>query len=162
MVYEHYTGECWHRFIGDGIMKYMQGSYTHICNKCGNDSLHSGSCTMFDVNPPLATSLDAWAQHIWPALSYAQMHPYFRWLLEIVIAGNHMKDGVPLAAEHYLFAATPIHHLEAALRAAEVDEWPCGSNKNGGVDCPPILRCKLYPCTNGKRSLYSLLMEEVG
>jgi hypothetical protein len=107
VVYEEITGECWHK-----NKKGHRFAAFH-CGKCKTDYTEAD-------NPKLATSLDAW-RPIWEAMDYKLLHPYFNYLLEISIADMH-KRGIPVPAQHYLFFATPLHHLEAALRMLGHDE----------------------------------------
>jgi hypothetical protein len=113
LVYEAVTEKCWHKFIELGIMKYMQGSYTNICNKCGEDDLHDNNASMVHINPPLATSLDAWREHIWPVMKsrYQLSHKHTLHLRE--------KHG-----KLWGIRSTALDHLEAALRALNLyDTW---------------------------------------
>jgi hypothetical protein len=115
MVYEHFTGKCWHII---GLLLCIE------CNKTVWDGIKK--------NPPLATSLDAWAEHIWPVMpnDYDFQEIYFSSLCD---QRGHVfpyyEDGTNSIDEFgmMLLSCKPLHHLEAALRAANLyDEWKKG------------------------------------
>lgn len=104
MVYEHITRKCWHIVIGE-----RGGVGGHVVCSCGdvrNDIAH------FSQNPPLATSLNAWTEHIWSVMDAVQRANHSMML-------NKIKTG-----SLYVWDSKPIHHLEAALRACELyEQW---------------------------------------
>jgi hypothetical protein len=65
----------------------------------------------------LATSLDAWAEHIWPVMDRVAMKKHDNLLWRV--STNYGMV--------YPWKAEPLHHLEAALKAAGLwDEWKEG------------------------------------
>jgi hypothetical protein len=113
MVYEHFTGvhECIYEYRG------MRGAFSQWeCVACGNKTSASHNLAEKPFNPPLATPLDAWAEHIWPVMGVFPARSYNR----------HLED---ITGEEEIFSweARPLHHLEAALKAANLyDEWKKG------------------------------------
>ena len=89
---------------GDDFNGVLEG--VHYC--C-NNGLNCES-----LNPPLATSLDAWRE-IWDAMSDEQWVEY-----EGNICAAISMD-VPESPIRHIVQATPLHHLEAALRSLTVD-----------------------------------------
>jgi hypothetical protein len=109
LVYERITGKCRH------IWQFTQGRSpieysTWRCNKCKKTEIASGLPVPKDVLPPLATSLDAWAEHIWPVMDEEQKRIYTK-----IITLDVLRD-------KWLWECTSIHHLEAALRMLGEDE----------------------------------------
>jgi hypothetical protein len=103
LVYEAITGKCWHEFGPDESQGWPnKGDWEHTCKKC-NAKIGS-SYPSARWNPPLATSLDAWAEHIWPVMTEYQDREWWQYLDEVV------SSDIPI------WKATPLHHLEAALR----------------------------------------------
>lgn len=114
IVYEAITGKCWHRWTNPDT-EAPEGLIIAKCSKCshitGGNSYAQLALAM--MGPSLATSLDAWAKHIWPVMTDAQKAMYGYMLCEIIGDDD---------AQTYL--ATPLHHLETALRMlGKYDEW---------------------------------------
>jgi hypothetical protein len=107
VVYERITGKCWHDF---------PDKWT-ICSKCSTPAYpYKGDDkpTLLEwvhvTNPPLATSLDAWAKHIWPVMPDEQWDNY-----EVQVEIIHLRYWKK--TQKHLRFLRPIMHLEAALRA---------------------------------------------
>jgi hypothetical protein len=148
LVYEAVTGKCWHR---KGTVIYREREL-EICEKCKHlirnmsrdggrhgpwydyvislkrNNYRAGSWKVIDrlPNPPLATSLDAWAEHIWPVMDDEIKVSYISTLG--IITSPCWPDCPNGIACNYVDwnqqVATPLHHLEAALRALNLyDTW---------------------------------------
>lgn len=124
--------------------------------------------------PPPATSLDAW-RLIWQGMDYSAKKKY---LMGLAVAQNPLLDVTEEWFEskvitgallfNFTFEAEPHHHLEAALRAAEVE---CDHNNTeceefeDMTDCPSYCHeeCieKWCTCTNGRITLYDKWKREV-
>ena len=192
LVYEALTGECWHKYnrSWDGDQWFI--SPNELCSKCGTRYYvwKGKNPTVLDRrnhNPDLVNSLDAW-RLLWERMEYRN---YIEKLMDI-LGGEFIYHDTSFARYNVvlvwsqffaLATAQPIHHLEAALRAIEV-ECPlckgtkkvtcadiCGLDDNekcGGSagDCPEF-ECSLpeFPtdctCNNGKITLYEKLEGEV-
>lgn len=97
MVYEKLTGKCWHKH--DEVNRYA-----HNCLKCGE-------YTTAIINVPLATSLDAWAEHIWPVMNKMQQIELDREVETLLI-------------QMYITDLKPIYILKAALRVLGLyEQW---------------------------------------
>lgn len=110
-----------------------------FCDKCGERA----------INPDLANSLDAW-RPLWERMDARQRANHSIML-------HRIKTG-----SMYVWDSKPIHHLEAALRAIEVECEMCGGRGYGTADCCTIpdratradcLKCKdCAPCIDCKSS----------
>jgi len=112
IVYEHFTGECWHRWRG------VPGDDSRFCPKC-KKWLFCGinpATEKLGLKPPLATSLDAWAEHIWPVMDNKQKALHWFHLREAISPG---KDRARV--EDMIFV-DPLLHIEAALMVIDTDE----------------------------------------
>lgn len=98
-VYEAITGKCWHKQDRDNILR---------CHKCGMCPVPYG---LSYRNPDLATSLDAWREHIWPVMNINMKMDYY-----ILFKDVGHRERI------FLWELTPMHHLEAALRMLGEDE----------------------------------------
>jgi hypothetical protein len=98
-VYEAITGKCAH----------LNHSIIH------GRSIFCKPCDKFVDNvylPPLFDSIDAWMKYIFPCMNNQQKNAH-RHCLHSVMRNKH---GV------WEYLATPLHHLEAALRMLGEDE----------------------------------------
>lgn len=106
MIYEYFTGKCWH-------CKFEEGERSKglvWCTKCG---LNLGS--EFGINPPLAISLDAWAEHIWPVMNDAQRTKHHLKLKQVICNAGQDK---------FRYEASALLHLETALEATGLyEQW---------------------------------------
>lgn len=128
IVYEAITGKCWHVLECEGkknnyvlVWVKRKKDYDYICSKCKK------LLSDFPNNPPLSTSLDAWAEHIWPVMTDEQWEIYIDIICQLSGSSyDSINDGT-ISIEEYtqMFLLSPIkHHLEAALRALNLyDEW---------------------------------------
>lgn len=116
MVYEKLTGKYWHiehhgqLYDSDGRWEGVVWACT--CGKVGYWIINEYPFDHYKcINPPLATSLDAW-RPIWEGMSDEQLFEYGELLME---ASNYCL---------YDWMCEPIHHLEAALRASGLyEQW---------------------------------------
>lgn len=138
IVYEVITGKCWHGWTPQAKFPY----WTCVCISCGinyigtvNDTWPVEPPRCASDNPDLINSLDAWPK-IWDCMTREQL-----WEHSLLLAQSKMPtcDNIPddalvtfnmgdcdesddktLCIEvrfgHHFFRATPLHHLEAALR----------------------------------------------
>jgi hypothetical protein len=174
MVYEHYTGKCWHNSVNviKGGFVGIARDHERFCTKC-NKLEREGA----RFNPFLATSLDAWAQHIWPVMSVEQWEKFCDELIYVArdtgfvmphVRSTMIKTNSGYAYGMMVALLIPVKFIVlAALRAADVEcshenhlvDWNCKRDKPSSEG---YYTCQLCEGTNGKRSLYELLMEEVG
>ena len=117
-VYEAITGKCAHVLAykgrkGNWILVDGKKGWMYKCSKCKkplNDMPN---------NPPLATSLDAWAKHIWPAMD-ERILLYALELLTITdpkwVRGDNGCIELITGELALFMMATPLYHLEAACR----------------------------------------------
>lgn len=106
-------GITWHKWIrcdteGNHVDKGL--GFAHIC-ACGhqiNSNTDKNPFHPCSINPPLATSLDAWAEHIWPMMTSMQIGLHWNELRNII---NRQDEYA------FTFELNPLHHLEAALKS---------------------------------------------
>ncbi len=173
LVYEAITGECIHKCNKGKIPLIPDVSYS--CAKCGESSYS------IRVLPDLANSLDAW-RPLWERMLKRPLEkpdiiaPYQEHLFN---RKHDTRVNVGSAAVTCALFAQPIHHLEAALRAIEV-ECECSIQGVPGLcasecdtlpackscdkdpdatDCTPEITCPL--CNKGMITLWDKLEREV-
>ncbi len=172
LVYEAITGKCWHTYAryyrkhvmtNEGTFNIAEAEHwpkmyegNKCCTRCKQlSSSKNGN------NPDLANSLDAW-RPLWERMDEQLEYAYHCVLSEIAL-----KTGIPT------WKLQPIHHLEAALRAIEVD---CDRCKATGLiprhdceynfetemaACPAHCSCNACTCNKGMRTLWEQLEREV-
>ena len=135
-VHEEITGECWHKW---SEIQKAEVAWEIVCTKCKKViGLHAPLHGCFDnppPNPPFATSLDAWAEHIWPYIwnpngipidkQVVSIGDYAYWVAKCCGAVvNRIPEGelegllhIDITSAYFVATATPLHHLEAALRS---------------------------------------------
>jgi hypothetical protein len=117
LVYEKVTGKCMH----------IIDKYGERCIKCKLTIFIDPKIAI--INPPLATLLDAWAEHIWPVMptDFDYREAYMTSLCEQMgHIFSYYEDGTNSIEDLYymLLECKPIHHLEAALKALDLwDKW---------------------------------------
>jgi hypothetical protein len=88
LVYEFFTGKCWHRNSKQYHDLVITSHDEVQCEKC---DVWVRRITHFTVkNPPLAFSLDAWREHIFPKMDCVLFEKIIRGLLNRTDCGSRI------------------------------------------------------------------------